>query len=125
MINHKTDSISVRRILVTISWIVAVIMGPVCLLWSGSIDSGDDDAFLGDKNFIIVTSFALLAGLIVFVAGRGKWRWLLVIILAPLVYNYYHEVRLELTLMRLHSYLQPPYKNVHKSNTENTNGYGN
>jgi hypothetical protein len=105
----KNDTVSIRRILATVSLIVALVMEPICLAWSTFVESlGSDNGFLGDKNYILVTSIAVLAGLVVFVSGRSRFRWLLLVLFLPLTWCLYHDIKSELHFMKMRSLQQPP-----------------
>jgi hypothetical protein len=93
-----------RKLLTTCCMVIALVLEPLSIGWSFFLHSsgGPFGSFEGPTPLYYLTiSIALLAGLVVFIAGRGRMRWLLLLIFLPCV-GYLIGVTSDELTMRMH-----------------------
>ena len=86
---NTTETTSPRKVLTVSALVIAIILEPICFGWTfflGSAGTPFGDFLDGPTlAYYLVSSVALLAGVTVFIAGRSRWRWLLLLIFLPFV----------------------------------------
>jgi hypothetical protein len=78
----------VRRILVAVALMIALVLEPfsilgLTLLRSDGAPFGSPADGHSGSNYFPLTALGLLAGVIVFVDCRSRWRWLLLLLFVP------------------------------------------